>query len=997
MKKKITGSVGSILFTVIILVSVAIFYGCSGIKSYDGYKILESRFVDEVNAECVYLEHEKSGAKVFKIMADDPNKLFAIAFKTLPGSDCGTPHIIEHSVLNGSENFPVKSPFDVLMRGSLNTFLNAMTGSHMTMYPVASMNDKDYFNLMHVYLDAVFNPLIYDDPRIFKQEGWHYELTGEDQPMVYKGVVYNEMKGAYSSPNRELSYQVYRNLFPDNCYRYSSGGYPTAIPELSYEDFLAFHEKHYHPTNSYILLYGDADLSEELKFIDENYLSNYERSEKVVEIKEQSPFDQMKRIVRTYPVMENTDTGDKTFLQLSFVVGHLTDYAHTMAWDVLADVLVNQESAPLRKALQEEGIGSDVSAYLDNNKQTALHIIVRNANEEDRDSFYEITMDVLEKASQEGIDKKSLEGTLNRMEFRLREGDSPQKGLIYGMQLLGGWFFKGDPYAGLEYEEPLAEVKKALTEDYMEQLIKDDLLSNNHSLLIALKPELGLQKEINAEVNEELAAAKEAMNREELSALVKETNELIEYQNREDTKEALQSIPMLALEDIENDVKWYEAGEKDVKGVKTIHLDEFSNGIMYNKLLFDLRALPLEKIKYASLLSNLLGKFNTENYSYGELDNELNIHTGGFSSSTTIYNEGFNDKNVIPKLVISSKALKDKTAKMFELMAEIINKSDYADRERLKELLTRHYARVDAGVRNNGMSYAAMRNFSYYSHSGMCNELMSGLEYYWFLADLVKNFDNKADDIIAGLQEASDMLFQSSNMLAAITCSENDYKIYSDTLGDFIATLPGDQTELLAWNIEPVKKNEAFKTTSKVQYVVKGANFKDLGYDWSGKMRVLNQVLSTDWLQNQIRVIGGAYGGFANFSKSGNVYFGSYRDPNLAESLEVYDKTPEFLDGFEADKEAMTRFIIGTISDLDYPETASMKGNTALSRYFSGLTMEALQQERNEVLNTSVEDISAMSDMIKDIMEQDIYCVYGNNEKIEDNSDLFMTVLDPVK
>ena len=368
------------LFTVAAIAVIVLINGCKGKATYEGYKVLDSRFVDEVNAECVYLEHIKSGAKVLKIKADDPNKLFAIGFKTIPKSDCGTPHIIEHSVLNGSKNFPVKSPFDVLSQGSLNTFLNAMTGADMTIYPVASMNDKDYFNLMHVYLDAVFNPLIYDDQRIFKQEGWHYELTDEDDPLIYKGVVYNEMKGAFSSPERELDYQVYRNLFPYNSYRFSSGGYPTAIPELTYENFLAFHKKYYHPSNSYILLYGDADLAEELEFIDTNYLSEYELSDEVVEIKEQESFDQMKKIVGTYPVLENANTKDKTFLQLSFVVGNVTDQARHMAYDVLSDVLVNQESAPLRLALQEAGIGSDVSSYIDGNKQMALQIIVRNAN-----------------------------------------------------------------------------------------------------------------------------------------------------------------------------------------------------------------------------------------------------------------------------------------------------------------------------------------------------------------------------------------------------------------------------------------------------------------------------------------------------------------------------------------------------------------------------------------------------------------------------------------
>ncbi|HCC71953.1 MAG TPA: peptidase [Bacteroidales bacterium] len=997
MKKKIHRSKRIFIPLFTLTAIMALFFGCKSTDSYEGYKTLESRFIDEVNAECIHLEHINSGAHVFKIKADDPNKLFAVAFKTVPNSDCGTPHIIEHSVLNGSKNFPVKSPFDVLAQGSLNTFLNAMTGSDITIYPVASMNDKDYFNLMNVYLDAAFKPLIYDDPRIFKQEGWHHELTGEENPIVYKGVVYNEMKGAFSSPNRELGYQVYKNLFPDNCYGFSSGGYPTAIPELTYEDFLAFHRKHYHPSNSYIILYGDADLGEELEFIDTKYLSEFERSDEIVEIKKQEPFNEMKRVVRTYPVLEGSDTGDKTFLQLSFVVGKVTDYARNMAYDVMSDVLVNQESAPLRKALQEAGIGSDVSSYIDGNKQTAFHIIVRNANEEDLHNFYDISMDVLQKAVDEGLDKKALEGTINRMEFNLREGDSPQKGLIYGMQLSSGWFFEGNPFMGLEYEKPLAEVKKSLTEDYMEQMISDDLLSNTHCLLLALKPQPGLQTEIDNKISAELAEMKAGMDKEAMQELISETNGLIEYQKRADSPEALATIPLLSLGDITKDIVWYEAQEKDIEGIKTVHLDEFSNGIMYSKLLFDLRALPVEKIQYTSLLSNLLGKFDTENYTYGEIDNELNIHTGGFNSYITIYNADLNDKNVVPKLVIQSKAVRDKTDRMMELTGEILNTSKYDNKDRLKTLLERHLARVEANVRNNGLNYAAQRMYSYCSYSGVYNEIMSGLEYYWFLSDLVKDFENNSDKIIAMLQEVSSQLFRSSNMIASITCGEKDYAKYAESLAVLNQSMSGADVELHEWSLSPEKKNEAFKTTSKVQYVIKGGNFKDLGYDWSGKMLVMNQVLSTDWLQNQIRVIGGAYGGFANFSQSGNMFFGSYRDPNLSESLEVYDETAGYLEAFEADEKAMTRYIIGTISDLDYPETASMKGNTALTRYFNGITRDYFQKQRDEVLSTTAEDISGMKDMIKDLMVQDIYCVYGNNDKIEQNKDLFMTVMDPLR
>lgn len=981
------------LFTITVL--AILLSGCGGEK-YEGYTVIDSKFVSEVNAECVYLVHEKSGARIFKIKADDPNKLFAVAFKTVPNSDCGTPHIMEHSVLNGSKNFPVKSPFDVLMQGSLNTFLNAMTGADMTIYPVASMNDKDYFNLMHVYLDAVFNPLIYDDERIFKQEGWHYELTGEDDPLIYKGVVYNEMKGSFSSPQRELGYQVAKNLYPDNCYRFSSGGYPSAIPELTYEDFLDFHATHYHPSNSYILLYGDADLSEELEFIDKNYLSEYERSDKEVKIAEQKPFDEIKRVVSGYPVMEGSDLEDNTFLQLSIVTGRSTEYAKNMALDVIADVVVNQETAPLRLALNDAGIGKNVAAYIDDNKQNAFNIIVMNANEDQRDEFYDITMATFEKVVEEGLDKEAIEGTLNRMEFNLREGSSPQKGLTYGMQLLHGWFFDNDPYIGLEYEKPLAEVKKSLTEDYMELVISENLLGNNHAVLMALKPVPGLQAEIDASTVKELSEKKASMDDATMTELIEDTKELVEYQKRSDTPEALATIPMLSLDDITKEAVWYEGGEKEIDGIKIVHLDEFTSDIHYTKLLFDLRVLSQDQIQYAELLSGLFGKFDTENYTYGELDKQFNIHTGGFNSAIMVFTPGMSDSDYVPKFVVSSKVVGDKSEKMFELTKEVLTSSKF-EKERLRELLTRHFAGVESGAKNNGMAYAATRLFSYYSNTGIFNEQINGFEYYWFLSDLVNNFDEKYKEIAASMNAVSDLLFTTSNMEVNITCSNENYQDFVGSFSDFAAMIPAGNQEFAEWNLVPEKKNEGFMTTSKVQYVLKGANYKELGYNWSGKISVLSQILSTDWLQNQIRVIGGAYGGFSSFGPSGNMYFGSYRDPNLVESLDNYDATPDYLESFEADEKAMTRYIIGTIASLDNPETPATKANTALNRYYNGISREFVQSQRDDILSTTAEDIRGMKDMVKELMDQNIYCVYGNKEKIEQDSDIFISILNPLK
>ncbi len=958
-------------------------------ETYHGFKLTEKKFVEEVNAECLLFTHVKSGARLLKIANDDKNKLFNIAFKTAPDADYGTPHILEHALLNGSKNFPVKSPFDVLMQGSLNTFLNAMTGSDVTTFPVASMNNKDYFNLMHVYLDAVFNPLIYSDPRIFEQEGWHYELNSKDEPVTYKGVVYNEMKGAYSSPERELDYQINKILFPDNTYGVESGGYPTAIPKLTYENFLAFHKKYYHPSNSYILLYGNGDLNQELEFIDKEYLSKYDVSPDKVEIPLQKPFDKMKEAEKTYAVPDGAPTEDQTFLSLSFVAGQSSDRALCMNFDVLAEALVNHESAPLRLALQKAGIGKDVRASFNEAQQNVFQITVKNANQGDKDKFKEIVFSTLDKVSKEGFDKPMIEGIINRMEFNLKEGDSANKGLRCLMMSYQTWFFANDPFIGLEFNKPLAEVKKDLDTDLLQQTVSKYLISNPHALLMVLKPEPGLQAKLDAETVAELKDFKSKLSDAELDKMVAETKALVDYQKQEDSPEALATIPMLALSDIDTAIQWYPVAEKTVSKIPVLQYNDFTNNIVYVNLYFDMKTLPQEYIPYASLLSSVLGKLNTENYSYGELDNQLNIYTGGFNTYTNAFSENQSDNNLIPEFVVTAKATIENSGKLFDLVSEILNKSKFKDPERLKELLTRHQANLEANVKNNGFGITMTRLQSYFSNSGMFQEKVNGLDYYRFVTALTKNFDSNAEEIENKLSETAQLLFTRQNVVAGVTCNDKDYTAFTQGMEIFAGTLPEKEKKINDWKFELQKKNEGILTASKVQYVLKGYNFSKLDYQYNGKMRVLNQVISTDWLQNQIRVIGGAYGGFAGFSPNGNAYFASYRDPNLKETLDNYNNTPEFLNKFEADEKTMTRFIIGTISQLDQPMNVSDKGDLAFRRYFEKTTPEYKKAERKAVLSTTVDDIKSMSKIVQDILKEDAICVYGNESKIEQNKNLF--------
>jgi Zn-dependent M16 (insulinase) family peptidase len=994
-KKNKKNGMAKTLFSLIVT-NILCFMAITGFSqpaNSHGFKLIEKRFVKEVNADCYIYEHIKSGARLLKVASSDENKTFGIAFKTIPSSDNGIAHIMEHSVLNGSKNFPVKSPFDVLSKGSLKTFLNAFTSKDFTMYPYASMNDKDYFNLMYVYMDAVFNPLIYSDPRILKQEGWHYELTSKDAPVIYKGVVYNEMKGAYSAPTRELSYQVYKNLFPDSPYGWESGGYPSAIPSLTYEEFLNFHKKYYSPENSYIFLYGNADLEKELAFLDEKYLSKYSKTGVLPVINDQKPFLKMKDITASYPAMEGAPTKDQTYLSLSFVAGHNTDYALGMAFDIICEILFNQESAPVRLALEKAGIGQDVSADATNYYQNVIKITVQNANAEDKQKFYDIVMNALKDAVKNGIDKKEIQGIINRYEFSLREGSNSQMGISYLNQIQAGWFFANDPLLGLEYEKTLTTVKAALTGDYFEKIIQKYFIENNHCLLLTLVPQPGLDKEKNAKLEQELKTYKEKLDANAIDALIKETNELIAFQKREDSPVALATIPLLSISDINPKASWYGIEEKQIAGSKVLLHEEFTNNIIYADLNFNLKVLPLDMLPYASLLSNVLGSLSTEKYSYGDLNRELNINTGGFYTSLSTYIENMDDNKLLAYFNVSSKVMSNKVDDMFALASEILYKSVFTDKERLKNILVRHQSQLDASMKSNGYGVAAGRLSSYFMNNGKFNELTAGLDYYWFVTALVKDFDKNSDQIIASLKKVSELLFTKENMIAAATCSKPDYEKFNKGLEVFSKTMASKKPALNDWKFYLTVKNEGILTASKVQYVVMGYDYKKLGYAWNGKMNVLNQIISTDWLKNQIRVIGGAYGGFSNINLTGLVTFNSYRDPNLKTTIENYKATSDYLKKFEADDNSMTRYILGAVSKIDVPMTASQKGDQAISYYFAKRSLDDIQKSRNELLSTKAQDIRDFSKMISDILAKNAVCVYGNTDKINAEKDSFKELI----
>ena len=962
------------------------------IEKLSAYRVVEHKTIEEMQSEGIVLEHKKTKARLFLVSNDDENKVFCIGFRTPPDNDCGLPHILEHSVLCGSDKFPLKDPFVELVKGSLNTFLNAMTYPDKTVYPVASCNDKDFQNLMDVYMDAVLHPNIYKEEKIFRQEGWHYELESKDAPLIYNGVVYNEMKGAYSSPESLLDSVTQKTLFPDTCYGKDSGGDPVHIPELSYEKFLDFHRTYYHPSNSYIYLYGDMDMAEKLAWLDEEYLSHYEERPVDSRIREQKAFEKPVECEFSYSITDGESEENATYLSVNTVVGDDLDPKLYVAFQILEYTLLDAPGAPLKQALIDAGIGKDIlGGYESGILQPFFSVIAKDANKEQKGEFLAIVKGTLRKLADQGINRKSLLAGMNYFEFKYREADygSAPKGLMYGLQCLDSWLYDGDPMTHLCYQETFDFLKKEVENGYFEQLIKDYLLDNPFEAVIVVAPEKNLTAKEDEKLAKKLADYKASLSEEELEKLVCATRELKEYQDTPSTPEILAKIPLLTREDIDKKAETFFWTEKEEDGIKVLHHNFFTSGIGYLKILFNTSVLPQEDLPYAGLLKSVLGSISTEHYSYSDLTSEIHLNSGGMDFSVTSYAILQDAEQFTGAFVASIRVLYDKLDFGFTMLEEILNHSVFTDEKRLGEVIQETRSRARMKLENAGHSTAVSRATSYFSATAYYNELTGGTAYYHFLEQLEKDYPAKKQEIIAKLQEVSRKLFTRSNMLVNYTADENGYEKLPETLKLLSAKLPEGSRETYVFT-HPVKNvNEGLKTSAQVDYVARCGNFRDAGLAYTGALKILQVILSYDYLWLNIRVKGGAYGCMSGFGRSGEGYLVSYRDPNLKETNEIYEGIPAYLEQFDPDERDMTKYVIGTISNLDAPLTPSVKGSRGLSAYLSGVTEEMMQTERDQVLQATKEDIRALAAHVRAVLQTGSFCVVGNEEKIEANRAMF--------
>lgn len=960
------------------------------------YEILDEHRVEDVQSDGFILRHKKSGARIAILSNNDDNKVFYISFRTPPEDETGVPHIIEHTTLCGSKKFPVKDPFIELAKGSLNTFLNAMTYPDKTVYPVASCNDQDFKNLMDVYLDAVFNPNITKYEEIFKQEGWHYELTGKDDELKINGVVYNEMKGAYSSPDEVLSSQIYRSLFPDNTYSKDSGGNPEYIPKLTYEAYLDFYHKYYHPSNSYIYLYGDMDVVERLEWLDKEYLSLYDYKKVNSEINKQPAFDEIKNVEAQYSITMDDSQENKTYLSYNRVVGDTLDEMLYQAFDVLDYALVSSPGAPVKQALIDAGIGDDVYGSYDAGiLQPVFSFVAKNANASQADEFESIIENTLKEVVKTGINKEALLAGINSSEFKFREADFGQfpKGLLFGLNCLDSWLFDDmKPFIHLECLGTFAKLRKAVDTDYFEKLIQEYLLDNTHGSSVTVKPKRGLGNEREEALAKELSDYKASLSDEEIKKLIEDTEHLKKYQEEPSSDEDLRKLPMLTRADMKKNAMPFSNIEDELLDVKVVRHDIESNGIDYISFLFDAGDFAQSELGYLGFFTNALGLVSTEKYSYTDLANATNIYTGGISTGTASHPDIKDRNNFVFKFEVKLKVLEKNLDKALELMEQMLLSSDFTDTKRLGELVAQIKARLQANLSSSGHLVAAMRSMSSFSRYALYQDELKGVAFYRSICRIEKELSESPKSVSDKLAAIAKKLFARNRMLISFTGNNEAYGNAKPSLEKVIAgfnkmSAVGNQAEV---HFNTAK--EAFIDASQIQYVAKTGDFICEGYEYTGALRLLRIILSYDYLWINVRVKGGAYGCMNTFLRSGESYFVSYRDPNLSDTLDVYDRIPEYIKSFSPDERDMTKYIIGTFSALDTPMNPEAKGSRSLSAYLEGITYEQIQKERNEILNAQPEDIRRLADLVEAVLKKDSICVIGNENMIKETAGLFENV-----
>ncbi len=944
------------------------------------FTLLTHTTIPELNAEARLYRHEPTGARLLSLHNDDENKVFGISFRTPPEDSTGIAHIMEHSVLCGSRKYPVKEPFVELMKGSLNTFLNAFTYPDRTCYPVASQNLQDFRNLVDVYLDAVFHPLI--PPHTLQQEGWHYEIDAPDAPPTFKGVVYNEMKGAYSSPESLLGERSQHALFPDTPYGVDSGGDPEHIPDLTYEQFKRFHETRYHPANAYIYFYGDGPAEEERLEILEAYLSEFSSPVEVdTEVPLQQPFSDP-RVVRV-PYESDTPKG---YLAVNFLLPEQGNLTQDFLFEVLDYVLMGTPGAVLRRTLLESGLGEDVIGGLSSELRQMYYtaglkgIAVENAQQVE-----DLILETLRRVAEEGVDPEEVAAALNTLEFSLRENNTGSfpRGLALMLRALPVWIYGGDPITALTYEAPLQEVKARLQQPgALEALIRQHFLENPHRVTVLLEPDPQEGERRAAREQERLAQARAAMTPEDIQRLVEQTHELRCRQETPDTPEALATIPSLQLSDLPKEIRRIPTEVTKIGSVDLLYHDLFTNGILYLDLAFDLHTLPPEDLPFIPLFGRALTEMGTHKYDYIRLAQRIGQTTGGIDSSRLLSARA-DDPQGGAWLFVHGKATLSHADDLLALLKDILFDLDLSNRERFTQMVLESKARMEAGLVPGGHTYVNRRLNAHFHTAGWAAEQMSGLNALAFLRELSEQVTQNWEAVQARLEGIRQRLLSQKTLTANVTLDAQNWPVIQPKVASFLQEFPAAPREVVLWPGERYPRGEGFGIPAQVHYVGKAISLSELGIPAKGSYSVIQHYLNSTYLWEKVRVQGGAYGGSNLYDRLSGVWaFISYRDPNLLPTLQVYDGVADFLRSHEVSADEVERAIIGVIGDMDSYQLPDAKGMTALQRYLLGITDEERQWWRDEVLGTTPQDLRAFADVLAAVAERGHEVALGPTENV---------------
>lgn len=953
------------------------------------FKLIKEEMIDEVSSKALYFIHEKTKAQVLVLSNDDENKAFGIGFKTIPTDSTGVAHIVEHSVLSGSRKYRTKEPFMDLIKSSQQTFLNAMTFPDKTIYPISSRNTKDFYNLMDVYLDAVFYPRMYEVKEIFEQEGWHYEMQS-DSELKINGVVYNEMKGVYSDPQSLVSDALTFNLHPNSTYGVDSGGDPKEIPNLTYENFLNFHKKFYHPSNSYIYLYGNMDYEEVLNFIDENYLDNFDFAEINSEIILNEPLSETNYFTMEYAATEAEVEKKNDYLGFGWCLGKSLNAEDLFMRNFLSELLVNSDSAPIKQDVLYKGFAEDVWAETSSSLTLDLSIVAKNTGGKSAEEFKDFLYTSLNKLVENGIDKDLLLATFNKFEFAFREGGGIQKAIIYYIRALSTWLYGENPVDSLKAFDLIKLLRSKINSDYFESYIKTHLLENNYAVGVQIVPDAKKNEIENAELVTKLENIKSSLSEEEQNNIIKNYNSLVQYQTSDDTKEDKDTIPSLELSDIKDGIAHIEREIIDEDFGLILFNPQPTNGITYVNVSFPADHIKVEDLPAMNLLSELLGKLSTKIYPYSKLDSEIYKVMGGFGTGTNTYRDYNTKDDFKSRFEVSFKTLNTNFEKSVELVKEIMTNTIFDDKKRVKELILLQKSYFEAIILQNGHSFTTDIVRSYFSKISSYNQIGGGVNYYFYLANLIDNFDENWDELKAKLEALYTSLVNGKGVVVNFT---SDSIEKSQSVSKFINSLPKYTYEPVEYIFTEENKNQGFTTTANVNYVSKGYNLNKLGLEYSGKLQVLGNILSANYLHNQIRAKGGAYGAGISFNIAGDVVTYSYRDPNLENTVDVYNSIPKFIEELDLTDDELKNYIIGTMNSFDPLLGPAEKGSVNFSRFMSNLTEEMVSNFKEDALNTTLESLKAIGPVIAKAMDENYLAAIGSKEMIE-ASDLFKETIE---